>query len=135
MREIPRWLCAIQKGIVSEEPLPQREKKRNPPMTISQQKLFARLRIWRDQQAKLEAVEPAMIVTTPLLKVIAKKRPVTLADIALVPMLRQWQISHYGTKLTHEVSKSPGFFPHPRSVPPLEIQTELPDESESQADD
>lgn len=111
MWEMPSWLAAIQNGIASEKPLPQKEKKRNTPMTISQQKLFARLRVWRDQQAKLDEVEAAMVLTTPLLKTIAKKRPVTISELASIPVLRKWQINRYGEKLTQEIAKSPGSFP------------------------
>jgi ribonuclease D len=125
MKEIPRWLAAIQRGGISEEPLPQKERKKNSPMTISQQKLFARLRIWRDQQAKSEDVEAAMVVTTTLLKAIAKKKPVTVAELASIPTLRQWQSSHYGTKLTHEISKGAVSFPKPILTSPVVPEADL----------
>jgi ribonuclease D len=133
MRELPRWLDAIQRGIESAEPLPQRAKNGNPPMTISQQKIFARLRLWRDQQAKMEEVEAAMVVTTSLLKAISKKRPSTLAELASIPTLRQWHVNHYGTKLINEIAKGSGSVNHRQNQLPLQAQNDLT-ASEDQGD-
>ena len=132
MREVPRWLGAIQRGGESAEPLPQKEKKGNPPMTINQQKLFARLRVWRDQQAKVDEVEAAMVLTTSLLKAISKKRPATLSELASIPMLRQWHVSHYGEKLINEIARGSGSAQNPRyNQTPIQTQNGLT-ESENQ---
>ncbi len=100
------WVDAIKKGVVCAEPLPKKERKTGggPPMTRYQQKLFIQLRIWRDKQAELEGVEPAMILTTPLLQEICKKRPGTLAALEAITPMRKWQISHYGEQLIKEVT-------------------------------
>jgi len=99
------WVEAIKKGRLSTEPLPKKERKTGggPPMTRYQQKLFVQLRIWRDKQAELEDVEPAMVLTTPLLQEICKKRPGTLAALEAILPMRRWQISHYGEQLIKEV--------------------------------
>ncbi len=100
------WLEAIKKGLVCTEPLPKKERKAGggPPMTRYQQKLFIALRIWRDKQAQTEGVEPAMVLTTPLLQEICKKRPGTIAALESIVPLRKWQISHYGEQLIKEVT-------------------------------
>ena len=101
-KDMPVWLAAIQQGIVSKEPLSGRLKKSGIPMTNSQQKLFVQLRRWRDQQAQLENVEAAMVLTTPLLQAIAKKKPLTIDALRAIS-LRQWQINHYGEQLLQAV--------------------------------
>jgi superfamily II DNA helicase RecQ len=73
-------------------------------MTRYQQKLFIHLRIWRDKQAELEGVEPAMILTNPLLQEICKKRPGTVAALETIAVIRKWQINHYGEQLIKELS-------------------------------
>ncbi len=105
VRDIPIWLAAMERGAKSKEPLPKQDKKGGlPPMTRRQQKLFASLRLWRDQQAQSEGVEAAMILTTPLLQGIAKRGPSTLEQLAAVPMLRKWQINHFGAQLLKEIA-------------------------------
>jgi ribonuclease D len=101
------WLDAIKKGIVSTEPLPKKEKKAgggSGPMTRFQQKLLVKLRLWRDKQAESEGVEPAMILTTPLLQEISKKRPATIGALESIVPLRKWQIRHYGEQLIKEIA-------------------------------
>ena len=103
LRDVPYWLEAIQKGMNSDTPLPGKEKKKNHPMTYTQQKILARLRAWRDRQAQSETVEAAMVINTSMLHEIAKKRPDTLEALASIPLLRPWQVSHYGESLMKEV--------------------------------
>ena len=100
------WVEAIQKGVMCTEPLPKKERKTGggPPMTRYQQKLFVNLRIWRDKQAESEGVEPAMILTTPLLQEICKKRPGSIVALESIVPLRKWQIAHYGEQLIKEVT-------------------------------
>ena len=101
------WIDAIKKGIVSTEPLPKKERKAgggSGPMTRFQQKLLVKLRLWRDKQAESEGVEPAMILTTPLLQEVAKKRPATIGALESIVPLRKWQIRHYGEQLIKEIA-------------------------------
>lgn len=103
VREMPVWLEAIQEGAQSDIPLPRKAKKKGAPMTNGQQRLLARLKNWRDQQSRLEGVDAAMILTTPVLQEIAKKRPCTLEALEAISAIHQWQINHYGQKLVDTV--------------------------------
>jgi ribonuclease D len=122
IRDIPIWLAAMEKGKQSSEPLPKRERRGAPSiaMTSSQQKLFAQFRVWRDQQARLEGVEAAMIMTTPLLQIISKRKPTTLEELKSVPILRKWQIDHYGEQVLKVVSSAAAFVNEERPVLPPE---------------
>ncbi len=106
IRDIPIWLAAMERGAQSREGLPRKERKGTPSITMTrgQQRLFAHFRVWRDQQSQLEGVEPAMILTTPMLQAVSKRRPSTLEELALVPMLRRWQINHYGEQIIKTVT-------------------------------
>ena len=102
------WLEAIAHGVTSNKPLAKKEKKTGggsgSPMTRYQQKLFLRLRLWRDKQAETEGVEPAMVLTTPAIAELAKKKPETIDALKSIPILRQWQISHYAEPLIEEIT-------------------------------
>jgi ribonuclease D len=108
MRDIPLWLSAIEKGQKTTEPLPKKEKSKNRPMTHGQQRLLIQLRAWRDKQAQSEGVEAAMVMTTALLQEIAKKRPSSMEVLTSIPMIHQWQINYYGTKILQEVLSTKG---------------------------
>src|SRR5581483_86366 len=103
----PLWLKAVSRGLSTEKPLPKREKNLFTPMTPQQEKLLTKLKTWRNKQADIEGVEPAMIVTSPVLKEIAQRGPTTLEALRSIPLLRQWQITRYGEQLIKELSKSP----------------------------
>jgi ribonuclease D len=105
-RDKTLWLEAIARGVTATEPLSKKERKSGggPPMTRYQQKLFINLRSWRDKQAETEGVEPAMVLTTPALAEVAKKRPSTIEVLKAIPILRKWQIAHYGEQLVKEVT-------------------------------
>lgn len=107
-RNRPLWLKAVSKGLSTENPLPKREKSLFTPLTPQQEKLLTKLKTWRNKQAEIEGVEPAMIVTSPVLKEIAQRGPSTLEALRSIPLLRQWQITRYGEQLIKELSKSPG---------------------------
>lgn len=101
------WLNTIHKGLQAIQPLPKREKGLFSPMTPAQDKLFTRLKNWRNKEAEREGVEPAMIVTSYVLKEVAQKGPTTLEALGAIPSLRRWQIKRYGPALLKEVSSPP----------------------------
>lgn len=105
-RDRTQWIDAVRKGVTSIEPLPKKESKPGgeSSMTRTQQKLLVKLRSWRDKQAESEGVEQAMVLTTPLLQEISKKRPTTIAALDSMLSIRKWQIRHYGEQLIKEVA-------------------------------
>ncbi len=98
-RHAERWLTAIQKGLESKDPLPERVKSNNGPLTNSQEKLLKTLKIWRNKQAEDEGLEPAMILTGNVLKEVARQKPKTIDGFTQIPLMRKWQNKRYGTPL------------------------------------
>ncbi len=98
-------LAAIAEGLASPLPETQRETTRGERMSPTRQKLFERLKLWRNRQAEHEGVEPAMVIPSPVLKEMAMRRgPVTLAMLSSPPLLRSWQIKRYGEALLQEMA-------------------------------
>jgi ribonuclease D len=95
-REPDRWLNAIRQGLADATPLPQRSGTRFEPFSTTQERAFARLRVWRTNQAREEGVEPAMVFSTDQIKTIVRAWPKSLQDLANVPGIRRWQIARYG---------------------------------------
>ncbi len=104
-RHYERWLNAIQEGLESKAPLPERVKGNNGPLTNSQEKLLKTLKIWRNQQAEDEALEPAMVLTGNVLKEVARQKPKDIEDFSEIPLIRKWQIKRYGTPLLKVLHK------------------------------
>jgi ribonuclease D len=113
-RNRPLWLKALSKGLSTENPLPKREKNIFTPMTPQQEKLLTKLKTWRNKQAETEGVEPAMIVTSPVLKEIAQQGPRTLEALQSISLLRRWQITRYGAQLIKELSHAPSSSGNPQ---------------------
>ncbi len=104
------WLSAIRQGLQDESPLPSLPKQRSQPLSHAQQALFQRLREWRDEQAKTEGVEPAMVFSSQDLQQLvqacsADRRvwPKTPEDLARLPFLKQWQVNRYGEALIKNI--------------------------------
>ncbi len=112
-----RWLAAIQAGLTSKAPLPERVKSHNGPLTTSQEKLLKSLKIWRNKQAEEEGLEPAMVLTSNVLKEIAREKPKTIAALESIPLIRTWQIKRYGLPLLQSIrqkaNRSNGNTPNP----------------------
>lgn len=98
------WLSAVSRGLTTPEPLPKVERNGGAPLTPEQEKLLTRLREWRNKQAEQEEVEPAMVVTTGLLREIARQTPKTIDALQAITSLRQWQIRRYGEILLKEIA-------------------------------
>ncbi len=99
-----RWLSAVQKGLVTEEPLPDRVKNVHPPLTSGQEKVLKSLKGWRNRQAEAEGLEPAMVLTASVLKEVARYKPRKIEDFSAIPQMRTWQIRRYGEQLFKEVA-------------------------------
>jgi ribonuclease D len=95
-REPRRWLDAIREGLADKTPLPQRSGSRFEPFSIAQERAFARLRVWRTNQAKEEGVEPAMVFSTDQIKAIVRAWPKSVDAFAAIPGIRRWQVARYG---------------------------------------
>ena len=93
------WLDAIRAGLSDSTSLPPRKLARAEPFSTAQDRLFLRLREWRSEQAKAEAVEPAMVFSTDQLKAIVRAWPTTLERLSTVPGIRRWQVDRYGAAL------------------------------------
>ena len=95
-REPLRWIEAIREGQADTAPLPQRAGVRVEPFSATQERAFARLRVWRGNQARDEGVEPAMVLSTDQIKSIVRAWPKSVDALAAVPGIRRWQVARYG---------------------------------------
>ncbi|MBI1820462.1 MAG: HRDC domain-containing protein [Nitrospirae bacterium] len=93
------WLKTLSLGEKSHEPLPLKVKKGGAPPTPAQEKRFTELKKWRDAQAVEEGVEPAMIISTDVLRSITSRDIHSPERLSESGLLRQWQIKRYGQKI------------------------------------
>jgi ribonuclease D len=115
VRETGAWTDAVAEGLASPIPLSQKERAKRPPITRDEERLLAKLTAWRNGQATTEGVEPAMVVTGPLLTALVMngvKSQETLSSV-----LRQWQIARYGEPLLQIIA---GTAPTPKVIPILD---------------
>ncbi len=112
LRETEAWLKAVTEGLASTDPLPQKEKAKRPPITRDEERLLAKLTAWRNKQATAEGVEPAMVVSGPLLTALVMNG--VKSREALSSVLRRWQIARYGEPLLQIVS---GAAPQTQAIP------------------
>lgn len=100
------WLSAVSRGLTTTDPLPKIERNGGAPLTPEQERLLTRLKEWRNKQAEQEGVEPAMVVTSGVLRDIVKRTPKSIEALREVASLRAWQIHRYGELLLKEISTS-----------------------------
>lgn len=101
------WLNAVSKGLTTTDPLPKTERNGGAPLTPDQDKLLTRLKEWRNRQAEQEGIEPAMVITSGVLREIAKRTPRSIEALQEVASLRGWQIRRYGEPLLQEITTPP----------------------------
>jgi len=105
-KHLPMWLSGISKGLSSQVPLPEKEKRSGPPMTADLEKILKSLKLWRNTLAEAEGLEPAMILTGNVLTEIIRQNPGSIEDLKAIPLLRAWQVRRYGEGLLQEIAKA-----------------------------
>ncbi len=110
---LPMWLRAISKGLNSQVPLPEKEKRSGPPMTADLEKILKSLKSWRNTLAEAEGLEPAMILTGNALTEIIRLNPGSIDDLKAIPLIRAWQIRRYGENLLQEIAKAKNCLKNP----------------------
>ncbi len=112
-RQARFWLGAIAQGIADRSPLPAGQPTSpKPRLSPAQRALLARLQAWRNDQAKTEGVEPAMVLTMEeLMSVVvqcAGQAQPTAEMIRRLPFLREWQKRRYADALADLLARRSG---------------------------
>ncbi|MBI1823577.1 MAG: HRDC domain-containing protein [Nitrospirae bacterium] len=100
------WIKAIHEGEQSQIPLPVKAKKNGTPPTPEEEKRFSEMKKWRDSQAVEEGVEPAMILSTDMLRAISSKTIEYPDQLLELGLLRHWQFKRYAAKICSFFPKS-----------------------------
>jgi ribonuclease D len=66
---------------------------------------FRQLREWRQQQAEMLKMEPGVIINNATLEAIARRRPDSIASLAEVPGVKNWQREAFGPGLLRAAGK------------------------------
>lgn len=103
---LPIWLEAISKGLSTQVPLAEKEKRVGPPMTADLEKILKSLKLWRNTLAEGEGLEPAMILTANVLTEVVRHNARSIDDLKTIPLIRAWQIRRYGEGLLQEITKA-----------------------------
>jgi len=93
---------AVQLGKEDEEPLP-KAKKKGPKTKRSNrrdgpgvEKVFLRLKNWRNEITQTKGLNPVVVVNNALLREIAKAAPASSEELGNVEGMRDWQMASYG---------------------------------------
>ena len=88
----------VKAGMVDEVPLVTRKREtgeRAPHGGRETERLFQKLKVWREQLVKTESIPMAMSASNNQLKILAGWRPEDLEGLRALPDLRNWQIERY----------------------------------------
>ncbi len=93
-------LQAVRQGLASTEPaeLPVRQKtgERAPYGGRDTERLWQKLRDWRNERMNRDGLPQAMLASNAQLRELAAHRPATLDELAALPSIRQWQVRRHG---------------------------------------
>jgi len=121
VRHLGAWFQAVVTGRLTPPIPPPKKSPARPPPTHAQERLLAKIVTWRNGQAASEGVEPAMVVTGPVLRALVMDR--VRSKEGLSPLLRRWQITRYGDPLLQILSettpeRTPSSAPSPTAALP-----------------
>ena len=98
-RHGPAMVEAVNRGLADEEPLPSRKREtgpRPPHGGRETERLFQKLKNWRQELVSGENLPLAMSASNNQLKAIAGWRPKDKDGLKQLPDLRDWQVERYG---------------------------------------
>lgn len=95
----------IQRGLERGPiPLPDLRKKKPLDWSADDEKLFAKLRNWRNEESERRGVEPSRILANKQLKKIARERPSDVKSLAALEGVEVWMVEKYGSELLRIVA-------------------------------
>jgi ribonuclease D len=109
-RQVDRYgrqlLEAVEAGMAVPEGdlpvFPRGERREKDPEA---ERRFKQLREWRQRQAEMLKMEPGVIINNATLEEIARRRPASVAALAEVPGLKNWQREAFGAGLLRAAGK------------------------------
>lgn len=100
-----RWELALRAALLSDEPSPQKTRRRSkpaapsPPLTPEEKRTVALLKKWRLERANAQRVPAYMICPDRTLECLARERPATLDALRSIHGLGDSKISKFGEDL------------------------------------
>jgi ribonuclease D len=92
--------AAITRGLgLPEAELPAREPGDRPAFAASARRRVDALRAWRTEQAACSRLDPSVVLPQRLIDRLAVAEPRTLAELAAIEGMRQWQVGEWGPAL------------------------------------
>ncbi|MFA5508335.1 MAG: HRDC domain-containing protein [Vulcanimicrobiota bacterium] len=95
-----RLLSALEKGReAGAVPFPEPRSRHSQDWTKEDDKLFEKLRKWRNEESKKRGVEPARIFSNRQLKLVARERPKDSESLSGLGGLEAWKVEEFGAKV------------------------------------
>lgn len=82
-----------------EIPLPEVSKRRSDDWSAADEKLFNKLRNWRNQESEKQEIEPSRIFSNRQLKTIVRESPASPEELGKVEGLEPWKLEQYAERL------------------------------------
>ncbi|TLM65312.1 MAG: ribonuclease D [Deltaproteobacteria bacterium] len=93
-------LAAIARGLeLSDSALPRWPKSPRPERDPAAEARLAALKSWRREKAAKLAIDPGVLINNALLELLARDNPATVAALAAVAGLKNWQRRTFGAEL------------------------------------
>jgi ribonuclease D len=84
-------------------PYPDLRKKTSADWSSADEKLFNKLRQWRNEESERRGIDASRVLSNKQLKSIARQRPKTQACLLAVEGLEAWSIEQYGTAILQRI--------------------------------
>jgi ribonuclease D len=101
----PRILDAVAEGLVSTREIPPKKRGEGRRVTREDEVLLRQLKVWRNDLAESEGLEPSMVVNNQVLQEVCTLRPRDRADLEKIPVIRRWQLRRYSDALLGAVER------------------------------
>jgi ribonuclease D len=80
----------------------------NGRLSRSQERQLVRLKEWRNETARREQIEPALVANNDLLRRLAQSPPRTTAELAAIDGMRRWQVARYADAILAVLAEGNG---------------------------
>lgn len=93
-------LTAINSAIkIPRKNLPVYPRRKAPRVPASAAERVKSLRNWRDNQARILAMDPSLILTKSLISALAVQRPRKMSELSKIQEIKKWQIREFGREI------------------------------------
>lgn len=89
-------------------PFPELRKRNSEDWSAADEKLFEKLRKWRNEESEKRGIDPSRVFSNRQLKTVARSRPVDAQGLAKLEGVEAWKVEQYGDMVLEVVGAQGG---------------------------